>query len=74
VLIENSRKMQKSVKTDISVAITPTPVIRFQASCLNLTSLAHLPPFFRNDKINPIYKRNIRMSGEYIFEESAWAF
>jgi hypothetical protein len=41
--------------------------------CLNLTSLAHLPPFFRNDKIKLIYKRNIRMSGKYIFEESAWA-
>jgi hypothetical protein len=30
VLIDNCRKMQKSVKTDISEAITPTPVIRFQ--------------------------------------------
>ena len=45
-----------------------------RSSCLNLASLAHLPPFLRNDKIKLIYKRNIRMSGEYIFEESAWAF
>jgi hypothetical protein len=41
-----------------------------QSSYLNLTSLAHLPPFFRNDKIKLIYKRNIRMSVEYIFEVS----
>jgi hypothetical protein len=27
--------------------------------------------FFRNDKIKLIYKRNIRMSGEYIFDESS---
>ena len=29
MLIENSLKMQKSLKTDISEAITPPPVIRF---------------------------------------------
>jgi hypothetical protein len=73
--------MQKSVKTDISEANNFNKLIGyglpgelFRSSCLNLTSLAHLSPFFRNDKIKLIYKRNIRMSGEYIFDESAWAF
>jgi hypothetical protein len=44
VLIENSRKMQKSVKTDISVAITPTPVIRFQED--RPCHAVQMPPFF----------------------------
>ena len=50
----------------------PGELVRLlRSSCLNVTSLAHLPPFFRNDKIKLIYKRNIRMSGEYIFDESS---